>query len=45
MKKGTLLIHNGHEADPVTGALGVALYQTSTFFATGYGRAAGASGI
>jgi cystathionine beta-lyase/cystathionine gamma-synthase len=31
MKKGTLLIHNGHEADPATGALGVALYQTSTF--------------
>jgi cystathionine beta-lyase/cystathionine gamma-synthase len=31
MKKGTLLIHNGHESDPVTGALGVALYQTSTF--------------
>jgi cystathionine beta-lyase/cystathionine gamma-synthase len=31
MKKGTLLIHNGHETDPVTGAFGVALYQTSTF--------------
>jgi cystathionine beta-lyase/cystathionine gamma-synthase len=31
MDFGTLLIHNGHEADPITGALGVALYQTSTF--------------
>ncbi|MDR0878544.1 MAG: PLP-dependent aspartate aminotransferase family protein [Treponema sp.] len=31
MKRGTLLIHNGHETDPATGALGVTLYQTSTF--------------
>ncbi|MDR3161290.1 MAG: PLP-dependent aspartate aminotransferase family protein [Spirochaetaceae bacterium] len=31
MKWGTLLIHNGHEADPVTGALGVPIVQTSTF--------------
>jgi cystathionine beta-lyase/cystathionine gamma-synthase len=31
MKRGTLLIHNGHEADPATGALGVPVYQTSTF--------------
>ncbi|MDR1902818.1 MAG: PLP-dependent aspartate aminotransferase family protein [Treponema sp.] len=28
---GTLLIHNGHETDPVTGALGTAIIQTSTF--------------
>jgi cystathionine beta-lyase/cystathionine gamma-synthase len=32
MDRGTLLIHNGHEADPVTGALGVTIYQTSTFY-------------
>jgi cystathionine beta-lyase len=31
MKRGTLLIHNGHETDPVTGALGVPVIQTSTF--------------
>jgi cystathionine beta-lyase len=31
MDFGTLLIHNGHETDPVTGALGVTVYQTSTF--------------
>ncbi|MDR2631902.1 MAG: PLP-dependent aspartate aminotransferase family protein [Spirochaetaceae bacterium] len=31
MKRGTLLIHNGHEMDPVTGALGVPIVQTSTF--------------
>jgi cystathionine beta-lyase len=31
MKLGTLLIHNGHESDPVTGALGVPVFQTSTF--------------
>ncbi|MDR3131081.1 MAG: PLP-dependent aspartate aminotransferase family protein [Treponema sp.] len=31
MRFGTLLIHNGHEADPETGALGVPVYQTSTF--------------
>jgi cystathionine beta-lyase/cystathionine gamma-synthase len=31
MKRGTQLIHNGHEADAVTGALGVAVIQTSTF--------------
>jgi cystathionine beta-lyase/cystathionine gamma-synthase len=28
---GTLLIHNGHETDPVTGALGTPVIQTSTF--------------
>jgi cystathionine beta-lyase/cystathionine gamma-synthase len=32
MDKGTLLIHNGHETDPLTGALGVTVYQTSTFY-------------
>jgi cystathionine beta-lyase len=31
MKRGTLLIHNGHETDPVSGALGVPVVQTSTF--------------
>lgn len=31
MKFGTRLIHNGHEADGATGALGVPVYQTSTF--------------
>ncbi|WP_010256344.1 trans-sulfuration enzyme family protein [Treponema primitia] len=31
MNKGTELIHNGHETDPLTGALGVTIYQTSTF--------------
>ncbi|MDR3123207.1 MAG: PLP-dependent aspartate aminotransferase family protein [Treponema sp.] len=31
MRLGTLLIHNGHEADSETGALGVPVYQTSTF--------------
>ncbi|MFP3091222.1 PLP-dependent aspartate aminotransferase family protein [Treponema sp. TIM-1] len=31
MKRGTRLIHNGHEMDPVTGALGVPIVQTSTF--------------
>ena len=31
MKIGTRLIHNGHAIDPVTGALSVPLYQTSTF--------------
>jgi cystathionine beta-lyase len=31
MKLGTLLIHNGHETDPATGALGVPVVQTSTF--------------
>ena len=31
MDFGTLLIHNGHETDPATGALGVTVYQTSTF--------------
>jgi cystathionine beta-lyase/cystathionine gamma-synthase len=28
---GTLLIHNGYEADPVSGALGTPVIQTSTF--------------
>ncbi|MDR2768160.1 MAG: PLP-dependent aspartate aminotransferase family protein [Treponema sp.] len=32
MDKGTLLIHNGHDMDPLTGALGVTVYQTSTFY-------------
>jgi cystathionine beta-lyase/cystathionine gamma-synthase len=31
MRRGTLLIHNGHETDPVTGALGTPVVQTSTF--------------
>jgi cystathionine beta-lyase len=31
MKLGTLLIHNGHEADDATGALGMPVYQSSTF--------------
>ncbi|MDR3335311.1 MAG: PLP-dependent aspartate aminotransferase family protein [Treponema sp.] len=35
MKRGTLLIHNGHETDYAsgcsTGALGIPIYQTSTF--------------
>ncbi|MDR1363695.1 MAG: PLP-dependent transferase, partial [Spirochaetaceae bacterium] len=31
MKFGTLLIHNGHDTDPATGALGTPVYQTSTF--------------
>ncbi|MDR1256215.1 MAG: PLP-dependent aspartate aminotransferase family protein [Spirochaetaceae bacterium] len=31
MDKGTELIHNGHDMDPATGALGVAVYQTSTY--------------
>jgi cystathionine beta-lyase len=31
MKFGTLLIHNDHDTDPATGALGTPVYQTSTF--------------
>jgi cystathionine beta-lyase len=31
MKRGTLLIHNGYDSDPVSGALGVPVVQTSTF--------------
>jgi cystathionine beta-lyase len=31
MKLGTVLIHNGYESDPATGALGVPVFQTSTF--------------
>ncbi|MDR1955459.1 MAG: PLP-dependent transferase [Treponema sp.] len=31
MNRGTLLIHNGHEIEPVSGALGVPIIQTSTF--------------
>jgi cystathionine beta-lyase/cystathionine gamma-synthase len=31
MRLGTLLIHNGHETDSETGALGTPVYQTSTF--------------
>ncbi|MDR1588176.1 MAG: PLP-dependent aspartate aminotransferase family protein, partial [Treponema sp.] len=36
MRQGTLLIHNGHETDPASGALGVPLIQTSTFDQAGY---------
>ncbi|MHB9293001.1 cysteine-S-conjugate beta-lyase [Hollandina sp. SP2] len=32
MDKGTQLIHNGHDLDPATGALGVMVYQTSTYY-------------
>jgi cystathionine beta-lyase/cystathionine gamma-synthase len=32
MDKGTELIHNGHDMDPATGALGVMVYQTSTYY-------------
>ncbi|MDR1948987.1 MAG: PLP-dependent aspartate aminotransferase family protein [Spirochaetaceae bacterium] len=31
MDRGTLLIHNGYETDPQSGALGVPILQTSTF--------------
>jgi cystathionine beta-lyase len=31
MKPGTMLIHNGHESDPATGALGTPVFQSSTF--------------
>jgi cystathionine beta-lyase len=31
VRKGTLLIHNGHEADMLTGALGTPVVQSSTF--------------
>lgn len=31
MKFGTKLIHNGNEIDPVTGALSIPIYQTSTY--------------
>ena len=31
MNRGTLLIHNDHETEPLTGALGVPIFQTSTF--------------
>lgn len=31
MNRGTLLIHNGHETDPASGALGQAVVQSSTF--------------
>ena len=31
MNRGTLLIHNGHETEPLSGALGVPIIQTSTF--------------
>ncbi|MDR2485669.1 MAG: PLP-dependent aspartate aminotransferase family protein [Treponema sp.] len=31
MNLGTALIHNGHETEPLTGALGVPIIQTSTF--------------
>jgi cystathionine beta-lyase/cystathionine gamma-synthase len=32
MDKGTQLIHNGHDTDPATGAVGTAVYQTSTYY-------------
>jgi cystathionine beta-lyase/cystathionine gamma-synthase len=32
MDKGTELIHNGHDMDGATGALGVMVYQTSTYY-------------
>jgi cystathionine beta-lyase/cystathionine gamma-synthase len=32
MDKGTQLIHNGHDLDSATGALGVMVYQTSTYY-------------
>jgi cystathionine beta-lyase/cystathionine gamma-synthase len=32
MDKGTQFIHNGHDFDPATGALGVMVYQTSTYY-------------
>ncbi|MDR2159866.1 MAG: PLP-dependent transferase [Treponema sp.] len=41
MKTGTLLIHNGFETDPVSGALGTPVVQTSTF---DQGRLYGAGG-
>jgi len=31
MRRGTQLIHTGHEIDPTTGILGVPVYQVSTF--------------
>ncbi|MDR2343979.1 MAG: PLP-dependent transferase [Spirochaetaceae bacterium] len=31
MKLATLLIHNGHDTDSATGALGIPVYQSSTF--------------
>ena len=31
MKYGTLILHNGHELDPHTGALSIPIYQVSTF--------------
>jgi cysteine-S-conjugate beta-lyase len=31
MKYGTLILHNGNELDPHTGALSIPIYQTSTF--------------
>ncbi|HBF37227.1 MAG TPA: methionine biosynthesis PLP-dependent protein [Firmicutes bacterium] len=31
MKYGTLLLHNGHEIDPHTGALSIPIYQASTY--------------
>jgi cystathionine beta-lyase len=40
MRPGTLLIHNGHEKDPSSGALGVPLIQTSTFDQGAYYAAA-----
>jgi cystathionine beta-lyase/cystathionine gamma-synthase len=32
MDKETQFIHSGHDMDPLTGALGVMVYQTSTFY-------------
>jgi cystathionine beta-lyase len=39
MELGTQLIHNGHEADHPSGALGVPVIQTSTFDQSGYYQA------
>jgi cystathionine beta-lyase len=49
MKWGTLLIHNGFEKDPASGALSVPLIQTSTFdqkayYSSRYGDGAGQGG-
>lgn len=35
MKFGTKLIHNGNEIDPITGALSIPIYQTSTYHQKG----------
>ena len=47
MRAGTLLIHNGHDTDPASGALGVPLIQTSTFNQSAFfgGESAGAGTV